>query len=296
MNKFSFFIFCLFFVFVSNFALAKIDSDGDGKSYYSINDKIQNLEKNVSILQKYMFNAHGSKDDGREVADHHNVTLEEDELIEQLKNIRGEIENIQNQYNKLNARIVDLESTMTLKFSNISEKISGDTAQDRVLNNIGKEFSNFEVHDTDSYVNEENAQAENWQNYDDMKEQEKSYNLAYIALKNNETGKALQSFKKFVEKYPRGSLTPNAYYWIGEIYFREENFQEAAINYLLGYKKNKTGLKAMENLTKLSQSLINIGKYTEACVVLNNIETSFVNIPLVIKQDVSKFKLTARCG
>ena len=46
---------------------------------------------------------------------------------------------------------------------------------------------------------------------------------------------------------------------------------------------------------KLSQSLINLGKYTEACVVLNNMETSFSELPLVIKRDVEKFKLTARC-
>lgn len=53
------------------------------------------------------------------------------------------------------------------------------------------------------------------------------YTAAYNALKAGKTAEATALFKQHVEKYPSGTYTANAHYWLGEIYLLQNNLEQA---------------------------------------------------------------------
>lgn len=60
---------------------------------------------------------------------------------------------------------------------------------------------------------------------------ETAYKQAIDTFKAGEPVKAREMFNKFIEKYPGHSLSANARYWIGETYYQERNFEQAALEF-----------------------------------------------------------------
>jgi len=45
-----------------------------------------------------------------------------------------------------------------------------------------------------------------------------AYRAAYALVRNQDFPQAIAAFNRFLEVYPNGGFTPNAYYWLGELY------------------------------------------------------------------------------
>jgi tol-pal system protein YbgF len=60
---------------------------------------------------------------------------------------------------------------------------------------------------------------------------ENSYKLAFDAFKAGETVKSRDMFNKFTELHPGSQLAANARYWVGETYYQEKNFEQAALEF-----------------------------------------------------------------
>jgi len=60
---------------------------------------------------------------------------------------------------------------------------------------------------------------------------ENSYKLAFDTFKGGETAKSRDMFNKFTEQYPGSQLAANARYWVGETYYQEKNFEQAALEF-----------------------------------------------------------------
>ena len=109
--------------------------------------------------------------------------------------------------------------------------------------------------------------------------EKKSYDSALLALKDNKFEDAEAKFADFIAKYPKSTMLSNAYFWYGETFFRRNNFEKAAINYLKGYKQFPKAAKAADSLLKLSLSLDAMGKTKEACAMLGKLEAEFKDRP-----------------
>ncbi len=103
------------------------------------------------------------------------------------------------------------------------------------------------------------------------------YEDAMIAFKANDFAQAEKDFDSFIKKYPKSTLQSNAHYWYAETFFKRQNFQIAAVNYLKGYKQYPKGSKASDSLLKLSMSLGSIKKTKEACSILAKLDREFPN-------------------
>ncbi len=55
-----------------------------------------------------------------------------------------------------------------------------------------------------------------------------AYKQAYAKVKEQNFAAATQSFNEFIKHYPSSTLTPNAYYWLGELYLQTPQDLEAA--------------------------------------------------------------------
>jgi tol-pal system protein YbgF len=97
------------------------------------------------------------------------------------------------------------------------------------------------------------------------------YNYAFKQLNDGKYADASASFTEFVAKYPKDTLVPNAYYWMGESYYARKDFTRAAAGFRKGYEAAPKGQKSADNLLKLSLSLSNLKRKDEACIVLKQI-------------------------
>ncbi|MCZ6902276.1 MAG: tol-pal system protein YbgF [Rickettsia endosymbiont of Ixodes persulcatus] len=102
-----------------------------------------------------------------------------------------------------------------------------------------------------------------------------AYDLALAAYKDNKLTEAKDKLKNFIQKYPNSSLISNAYFWYGECFFKQKDYNGAAVNYLKGYKELPKGAKSSDGLLKLALSLGELKKTQEACNMLAKLNKEF---------------------
>lgn len=109
----------------------------------------------------------------------------------------------------------------------------------------------------------------------DIAADKQAYDLALASYKDNKFNDAKEKFKNFVQKYPKSSMISNAYFWYGECFFKQKDYNNAAINYLKGYKESPKGAKSSDGLLKLALSLGELKKTGEACNMLAKLDKEF---------------------
>jgi tol-pal system protein YbgF len=101
------------------------------------------------------------------------------------------------------------------------------------------------------------------------------YNYAVSLMKEKRYDRARESLKSFLKQHGDDRLAGNAHYWLGETYYVANDFPSAADEFRRGFEVQPEGLKAPDNLYKLSKSLINMNKTEQACVVLAQIQKRY---------------------
>ena len=101
------------------------------------------------------------------------------------------------------------------------------------------------------------------------------YDIALSYLKDGKFNEAEEKFANFIQTHQKHKLRENAIFWYAESFYRRNNFNQSAINYLKCYKEYPKGSKAVDALLKLSLSLGNLNKSKEACSVLDKLDSEF---------------------
>lgn len=78
----------------------------------------------------------------------------------------------------------------------------------------------------------------------------KMYQSAYNLLVKNKLSESATGFSNYVTKYPNNSLTPNAWYWLGQVQYKQKNYQDARVSFL-NTAKFKGSTKRADALYKL---------------------------------------------
>ena len=81
-----------------------------------------------------------------------------------------------------------------------------------------------------------------------------------------------------MNSYPKDALAGNAQYWLGEVYYKQQNFAKAAVAFREGYSKYSEGTKGPDCLLKLGLSMKALDKKEEACTAFTNIPTIFSKV------------------
>jgi tol-pal system protein YbgF len=122
------------------------------------------------------------------------------------------------------------------------------------------------------------------------------YENALELLKQRDYGLAEKSLNDFLRTFPNHNLAPNARYWLGETYFVQDRFDQAARVFAEGYQKFPKGPKAADNLLKLGLSLAAQRKTDDACVALKQIAKDFPNGSAVVKSRAESEIKKLACG
>ncbi|MDO1527770.1 tol-pal system protein YbgF [Fulvimonas sp. R45] len=98
-----------------------------------------------------------------------------------------------------------------------------------------------------------------------------AYDAAFKALRGGDYVTASRGFRDYIQKYPDTTLTPNAFYWLGESYYVTTNYQVAAeaFQHLLGQFPDSE--KAPDALLKLGYSQLELKQQDKAEATLKSV-------------------------
>jgi len=122
------------------------------------------------------------------------------------------------------------------------------------------------------------------------------YDYAYSLLKKHQWIEGRNAMKVFLEKNPDDELADNAAYWLGETYYINKEYKDAAKAFLEGYKKYPNADKAPDNLLKLGKSLAALNQPDKACTTYAKLLADYPNsLPRIVKLAKSERK-KLNCG
>lgn len=198
--------------------------------------------------------------------------------IQELKTKVSELENIvHSMQDALKKNGILPHVTDTVVVSNVGENVE----------KVSVDFSNAE----NNFLNKNN-QPTSLINSDSDKAE---YDLALAALKDGNFAAAEKQFTDFIANHPNSKLQSNALFWYAETFYRRDNFNKAAINYLQCYKRFPSGVKAPDALMKLSYSLYALNKSSEACNIIDKLEAEFPQRSANLVQRAKEAKLKFKC-
>lgn len=95
------------------------------------------------------------------------------------------------------------------------------------------------------------------------------------ALNGGLYDEAEMAFQQILTQYPNDKLAGNAQYWIGEVYFKQGNYNKAKVAFKNGYEKYHSGNKAPDSLFKLGLTFKANKENKNACIVLSSFGAEF---------------------
>ena len=104
-----------------------------------------------------------------------------------------------------------------------------------------------------------------------VKDDKYFYKKAYALFTSGKYQEAEKAFTEFINKFEKSPLIPNAYYWLGETFFKRKMYEKAIINYdeiIVKYPKSS---KVPASLLKQGISFLKIGEKDGAKLIFKKI-------------------------
>lgn len=92
-----------------------------------------------------------------------------------------------------------------------------------------------------------------------------------LILNKGDVSKGRATLEEFVKARPQSELLPNAYYWIGEAYYSEKNFENAIVQFQDVIEKYPTHPKASAALYKQALAFESLGEGKKAAALLKKL-------------------------
>lgn len=105
--------------------------------------------------------------------------------------------------------------------------------------------------------------------------EENLYKQALSDINTQNYKVALQTFDKFLQKFPKSSLADNAQYWKGEAYFALKDFPNAVMEFQKVVKKYSKSDKVAGSILKQGYSFFEIKEYMDAKAFLQKVIVEF---------------------
>ncbi|MEO1291881.1 MAG: tol-pal system protein YbgF [Pseudomonadota bacterium] len=104
---------------------------------------------------------------------------------------------------------------------------------------------------------------------------EDSFRQALETLRQDDIDTAQAQFQSYVTRFPNSGRTGDAYYWLGEIYYVRQRYDQAATAYLTSFRDHPNALRAPDSLLKLGITMNALGRSEEACLTFQQLTKRF---------------------
>lgn len=122
-----------------------------------------------------------------------------------------------------------------------------------------------------------------------------SYDRAYGYVVAGQYPAAEMALKQFLAEHPKDKLAGSARYWLGETYYAQGQYRDAAEAFLTTYRDFPKSSKAPESLLKLGLSLEGLGEKDAACATYREVEKKFPSAGGALTAKVNDRKTKAGC-
>ena len=122
-----------------------------------------------------------------------------------------------------------------------------------------------------------------------------AYEAAYNQLLQQDYTAAQAGFRGFLRNHPDHSLVPNALYWLGETYYVQQNYSDAAEAFDIVIAAYGNSNKAPDSQLKRGMALANLGKRSEACSVFRALAKRYPNAPHHVKSKANSERQRVGC-
>jgi tol-pal system protein YbgF len=124
------------------------------------------------------------------------------------------------------------------------------------------------------------------------------YNNALRDYNGDKNDLAIQEFSDYIKFYPNTDLAGNCYFYLGEIQFRQGNYQQALQSYDQVMQNFPTGTKAASAQLRKGISLIELGKQEDGVVELRHVIQRYPksNEALQARERLRKLGVAPRSG
>ena len=252
------------------------------------------------------------------------------DLSDQIRRIRGSIEELEFRFIQGNERLDALNNYLTSSPSSSGNQLLRDPALQGALNDTlstSEELEDLPIDQTQGYTTQKLGSLQIVQpNEDDMnvvnlsepksqmqqlpqennlssedqfsvegKTPKQHYELAISFIWKKDFDSAAKLLKNFLERYPSNDLAGNAKYWLGETHYAQKSYSQAAVIFAEGFQTYPSSKKAPDILLKLAMSLAQLEKKGEACKTITILEKKFPDSPPHILERVVEEKSRNSC-
>jgi|HubBroStandDraft_4_1064222.scaffolds.fasta_scaffold46582_2 tol-pal system protein YbgF len=175
-----------------------------------------------------------------------------DELETQLREMRGSLEELQNNDETLRKQQRDLYADLDRRLTALQNSAAAVGANVGPAGNAGSASIGSEPGG-----------------------EQAAYQKGLDALKNNDLNGAINRFKDFLRNYPQSSLDGNAQYWLGEAYYVMRDLDSAAVAFGAVGTQYPKSPKVPDALYKLGVTQVDQKHLTDARATLNQVVQRF---------------------
>jgi len=101
------------------------------------------------------------------------------------------------------------------------------------------------------------------------------YQAAFNYLKSRDYAHATRSFNTFLSAYPHGKYSPNAHYWLGEIYLLQGQYTMAEENLRQVIEQHQEHNKTPDAMLKLAMVYVNTQQPDQAKVLVSQLQAKY---------------------
>ena len=232
-----------YLLYLSTYLLS-ITSLASAKDTY-LQDEINQIKDDIVVIQRQLYRDKSDSTAPTESVSTFQIKL--GEYDQMIRDMNGKVENFEYRISNIEKKLEMIDKDIELRFEQMKRNI---------------EVSTPAVPVQDKPKAPEGTKAKDL------------YENALNDLKANKLADAEKKFSQFLGSFANDKLAGNAQYWLGEVYYKQQNYAKAAVAFKDGYSKYPDGGKGPDCLLKLGLSMKALDKKTEAC-------TAFVNLPKV---------------
>ena len=117
-----------------------------------------------------------------------------------------------------------------------------------------------------------------------------------LLLKDRDYAGAEATFNELIQRFKQGELVGNAYYWLGETYYAQGQYDRAALTFGEGVTNHDKSSKAPDMVLKLGMSFAALNRKDDACGAYSILNRKFPNAPANIKVLTEREQKKLGCG
>jgi tol-pal system protein YbgF len=121
------------------------------------------------------------------------------------------------------------------------------------------------------------------------------YDYATAFMRQQDWARAEAALRQFLKANPSDPLAANAQYWLGESLYARGDYQQAAVEFMNGYRNYRTSAKGPDNLLKLGMSLENMRQIPGACTAFGSIAKEYPNADDKVRKDAQAERNKLKC-